>query len=110
MPLCLESTILVKKFFSFSPPSTISLQPNTDVKAVTEKTAPFDFTRTQGHSRPMKADQALIYSDGACSGNPGPGGWGTIVAYGNKVKELGGGQRATTNNKMEMTGALEGLK
>lgn len=58
----------------------------------------------------MKANQAVIYSDGACSGNPGPGGWGAIVAFKNHVKELGGGERATTNNKMEMTAALEALK
>jgi ribonuclease HI len=58
----------------------------------------------------MKADQAVIYSDGACSGNPGPGGWGAIVAFGERVKELGGGSRVTTNNKMEMTAVLEALR
>jgi ribonuclease HI len=52
---------------------------------------------------------AIIYSDGACSGNPGPGGWGSIVVLGAKVQELGGASPSTTNNRMEMTGVLEAL-
>ncbi len=51
-----------------------------------------------------------IWSDGACTGNPGPGGWGTIVEIGNQRTELSGMSRKTTNNIMEMTGALEGIK
>lgn len=55
----------------------------------------------------------IIYTDGACSGNPGPGGWGAILKYGEFEKELSGGEAATTNNRMELTGvicALEALK
>ena len=54
-----------------------------------------------------------IYTDGACSGNPGPGGWGAILMYGKYKKELSGGAAHTTNNRMELTGvitALEALK
>ena len=54
-----------------------------------------------------------IYTDGACSGNPGPGGWGAILMYGPHKKELAGGEGQTTNNRMELTGvirALEALK
>jgi len=51
-----------------------------------------------------------IWSDGACSGNPGPGGWGTIVQVGDHIEELSGYSAKTTNNIMEMTGAIEGLK
>ncbi|MEG1845273.1 MAG: ribonuclease HI [Oscillospiraceae bacterium] len=51
-----------------------------------------------------------IYTDGACSGNPGPGGWGTILRCGDKEKELSGGSADTTNNKMELTAVIEGLK
>ncbi len=50
-----------------------------------------------------------IYTDGACSGNPGPGGWAAILKYGEFRKELSGGDSATTNNRMEITGAIEGL-
>lgn len=54
-----------------------------------------------------------IYTDGACSGNPGPGGWGAILRYGTVEKELSGGEAMTTNNRMELSGviaALEALK
>ena len=51
-----------------------------------------------------------IWTDGACSGNPGPGGWGTILRYGEVEKELSGGAADTTNNRMELTAAIEGLK
>ncbi len=51
-----------------------------------------------------------IYTDGACSGNPGPGGWGAILVYNTVEKELSGGERETTNNRMELTAVLEGLK
>ena len=50
-----------------------------------------------------------IYTDGACSGNPGPGGWGAILRYGDHEKELNGGEAETTNNRMEMTAVIEAL-
>ena len=54
--------------------------------------------------------QITIYSDGSCLGNPGVGGWGTILEYNQNTKELSGGERNTTNNRMELRGAIEGLK
>ena len=51
-----------------------------------------------------------LYSDGACSGNPGPGGYGTILVYKETEKEFSGGDAATTNNRMELTGAIVGLE
>ena len=50
-----------------------------------------------------------IYTDGACSGNPGPGGWGAILRFNDKEKELFGGEAATTNNRMELTAVIEAL-
>jgi len=55
------------------------------------------------------SDIVTIHTDGACSGNPGPGGWGAILEYGGKRKELKGGATLTTNNKMELTAAIEAL-
>ena len=54
--------------------------------------------------------QVTIYTDGACSGNPGPGGWGCILMYNQHRKESSGGALNTTNNRMEITAALEALK
>src|SRR5438445_6608953 len=51
-----------------------------------------------------------IYTDGACSGNPGPGGWGAILRFGAVEKELSGGESPTTNNRMEMMAAIAGLE
>lgn len=51
-----------------------------------------------------------IYTDGACSGNPGAGGWGALLRYGNIEKELSGGEVNTTNNRMELTAVIEALK
>ena len=51
----------------------------------------------------------IIHTDGACSGNPGPGGWGAVLQYGETVKELKGGAPLTTNNQMELTAAIEAL-
>ena len=51
----------------------------------------------------------IIYTDGACSGNPGPGGWGAILMYGPYKKELSGGEAQTTNNRMELTAVLTAL-
>ena len=53
--------------------------------------------------------EVSIYTDGACRGNPGRGGWGAILVYGKYEKELSGGERETTNNRMELTAAIEGL-
>jgi len=58
---------------------------------------------------PVRPD-VVIYSDGACSGNPGPGGWGAILKSGKHERELSGGARDTTNNRMELTAALEALR
>lgn len=54
--------------------------------------------------------RVTLYTDGACSGNPGRGGWGAILIYGSYRKELSGGEPVTTNNKMELTAVIEGLK
>ena len=51
-----------------------------------------------------------IYTDGACSGNPGPGGWGAILCFNGIEKEISGGERQTTNNRMELTGVISALK
>ena len=51
-----------------------------------------------------------LFTDGACKGNPGPGGWGALLRYGNHEKELFGGEANTTNNRMELMAAIEGLK
>ena len=54
--------------------------------------------------------KVIIYTDGACSGNPGPGGWGAILIYKENKKEISGGCKETTNNIMEITAVLEALK
>lgn len=54
--------------------------------------------------------QVEIYTDGACRGNPGPGGWGAILVYRGKEKELSGGEETTTNNRMELRAAIEALR
>ena len=53
--------------------------------------------------------QVNIYTDGACRGNPGPGGWGAILVYGTTEKEMSGGERTTTNNRMELTAVIAAL-
>lgn len=53
--------------------------------------------------------KVTIYTDGACSGNPGPGGWGAVLMYGEHEKALSGGAKETTNNRMEITAAIESL-
>lgn len=55
-------------------------------------------------------DNVTIYTDGACSGNPGPGGWGSILMFGSNQKEISGGKKNTTNNIMELTAVIEALK
>lgn len=52
----------------------------------------------------------VIYTDGACKGNPGPGGWGAWITFGEHEKRLCGGEKESTNNRMELSGAIEGLK
>ena len=54
--------------------------------------------------------RVTIYTDGACSGNPGPGGYGAILMYGEHKKELSGGEKLTTNNRMELMGVITALK
>ncbi|MDR2526183.1 MAG: ribonuclease HI [Oscillospiraceae bacterium] len=54
--------------------------------------------------------EVSLYCDGSCSGNPGPGGWGAILRFGAREKELAGGAAATTNNRMELTALIEGLR
>lgn len=51
-----------------------------------------------------------LYTDGACKGNPGPGGWGALLRFGDREKELFGGEANTTNNRMELTAVIEGLR
>ncbi|HIT01296.1 MAG TPA: ribonuclease HI [Candidatus Enterenecus merdae] len=54
--------------------------------------------------------KVTLYTDGACSGNPGPGGWGAILLYGAHRREMSGGEASTTNNRMELTGVIRGLE
>ncbi len=55
-------------------------------------------------------DTVIIFTDGACRGNPGPGGWGVVLEYKNSKKELYGGERETTNNRMELTAVIKALE
>ena len=64
-----------------------------------------DVTETAGEPTRVK-----IYTDGACSGNPGPGGWGAILIYGDTRREISGGEAHTTNNRMELLAAIEALE
>ncbi len=64
----------------------------------------FDDMKTSGGQEPI-----VIYTDGGCSGNPGPGGWGCVVIDGDDARELSGGDKLTTNNKMELTAAIMAL-
>jgi ribonuclease HI len=57
-----------------------------------------------------KKDQVVMYTDGACKGNPGPGGWGVWLKAGEHQKDLCGGERVTTNNRMELMAVIEGLR
>lgn len=58
----------------------------------------------------MRRKKVTIYTDGACSGNPGPGGWGVVLMYRQNRKELNGGEAYTTNNRMEITAVIKGLE
>lgn len=61
-------------------------------------------------SEAASSPSLVIYTDGACSGNPGPGGWGVLMQFGDKEKELYGGEPDTTNNRMELTATIEALR
>ncbi len=61
-------------------------------------------------SRQQNGPEVTIYTDGACSGNPGPGGWGAILIYGEHRKEMSGGEPETTNNRMELLAAIRALE
>ena len=61
-------------------------------------------------SEAPKAAEVEIFTDGACSGNPGPGGWGAILRFGSRERELSGGDPATTNNRMELMAAIAALE
>ena len=68
---------------------------------------------TQGGSEPPAADgegDVEVYTDGACSGNPGPGGWRALLRFKGKERELSGGERETTNNRMELMAAIQALE
>lgn len=58
----------------------------------------------------MDTKKVIVYTDGACSGNPGKGGWGAVLIYGDKKKEISGYSEETTNNKMELQAVIEALK
>ena len=58
----------------------------------------------------MSDASVIIHADGACSGNPGPGGWGAILEYGGATREISGGEARTTNNRMELMAAIEALR
>jgi ribonuclease HI len=61
-------------------------------------------------SAAKKQTAVEIFTDGACSGNPGPGGWGAILRFGDREKEISGGEGLTTNNRMELTAAIRSLE
>lgn len=63
----------------------------------------------RGAPAPKSVKPVEIYTDGACKGNPGPGGWGALLAFGGEERELFGGESLTTNNRMELTAVIEAL-
>ena len=67
------------------------------------------FAKIRKTWRRKKMKTVTIYTDGACSGNPGPGGWGAILIYGSHKRELSGGEADTTNNRMELTAVIQAL-
>lgn len=58
----------------------------------------------------MKKKELCIYTDGACSGNPGPGGWGAVLLYGDNIKEISGAEKDTTNQRMELLAVIKALE
>jgi ribonuclease HI len=65
---------------------------------------------SMSESPPRARAEVEIFTDGACSGNPGPGGWGAVLRYGEVEKEMSGGEALTTNNRMELTAAIAALE
>ena len=65
---------------------------------------------SEAAAKPSRGDAVVIHTDGACSGNPGPGGWGALLEWGGREKELKGGEADTTNNRMEMMAAIAALE
>ena len=65
---------------------------------------------TRSSSSTISLPQVSMWTDGACSGNPGPGGWGALLRFGQHEKELNGGAPETTNNRMEMMAVLKGIE
>src|SRR5689334_1680509 len=68
------------------------------------------FGQDHAQGKNMTDQRVVVYTDGACSGNPGPGGWGVILTFGDHVKELKGGEAHTTNNRMELMAAISALE
>ena len=69
----------------------------------------YNLCRREAAEWMINMKEVTIYTDGACSGNPGPGGWGAILMYKGQSRELSGGERDTTNNRMELSGAIAAL-
>lgn len=67
-------------------------------------------SKSRAHDREEPLPAVTVYTDGACSGNPGPGGWAAILIHGERRKEISGGEPATTNNRMELRAAIEALR
>ncbi len=67
-------------------------------------------TQSPSSSVSPEAEAVIIYTDGACSGNPGPGGWAAVLHYRDAERVVSGGERETTNNRMELRAAIEGLE
>ena len=65
---------------------------------------------SEAPGRAPTSARVVVYTDGACSGNPGPGGWGALLVYNGVERELSGGEALTTNNRMELTAAIESLR
>ena len=93
------------KSFSTREDAAQYLAGQTSASSAPGKSAP----RERSLPEPIPAGQIVIYADGACSGNPGKGGYGTVVLYGDQRRELSAGFRRTTNNRMEILGCIAGL-
>jgi len=98
------SGALFKSFMSMSEAEDW-LKENSDKKILRNKKEPH-LTGTDSH----KSNEIIIYTDGGSLGNPGPGGYGIVLIYGDTIKEINGGFRLTTNNRMELMGAIVALK
>jgi len=72
--------------------------------------AAFLSVRNQQKNNTLSIESVEIYTDGACSGNPGPGGWGAVLRWRGKEKEIAGGDKSTTNNRMELTAVIRALE